>query len=73
MGGTDDIRRKVGRLLYELIKRFAVNAEGEGESSWLVSPSTTTATTPPATPREKTLTDDQHVAVVEPEEALDLL
>lgn len=65
VGGTDDLRRKILRLFSLYDKQV--------DKSWRCpDPPPPIPTAPPA--REKTLHDEQQrVAVVEPDEALDLL
>ena len=73
VGGTDELRRKILGIFYSF------NKEVGQDKPWLGPPpptltSTTTTTTPSTlTSREKPSIDDQRVAVVEPDEALDLL
>jgi len=62
VGGTDDLRRKILQLFHRCYKEFGA------KKSWLTPPA---STTPPS--RGRGLHDDQRVAVVEPEEAFDLL
>ena len=62
MGGTDDIRRKILHVLYNY------NKEAGPERPWF---GPVPASAPPS--REKPSNDDQRVAVVEPDEASDLL
>ena len=63
MGGTDGIRQKILTLIYSFNKEVE-----DGIKTWLAPP-------PPLPPRKKQKSshDDQRVAVVEPDEALDVL
>jgi len=66
VGGTDDLRRKILHLFHRCYKEFGT------KKSWLAPPPLPAPSTPPPS-RDRGLIDDQRVAVVEPEEALDLL
>ena len=86
VGGTDVIRRKILDVIFNFNKENGHDKAWLGPppppaailtstTTTTTAATTTTTTTTPSTPtsREKPSLDDQRVAVVEPDDALDLL
>lgn len=85
VGGTDVIRLKILDVIFNFNKENGQDKAWLGpppnpaavltSTTTTTTAATTTATTTPSTPtsREKPSLDDQRVAVVEPDDALDLL